>query len=309
MSAVARKIASLPRRVANAPRRLVGRLLDWPPLNFALTNHIPRRSLTRLAGRLARIRHPLVSRPSIALWRFFADVDLADAGQPRYASLHEAFTRELVPGARPLDADARAILSPCDGVLGAMGRIHDGLALQAKGQGYQLSELLLDAALAAEFEGGQYATIRLTAGMYHRFHAPADCVVEGVHFVAGDVWNVNPPALQRVPGLYCRNERAVLRLRLARGGHEVALVPVAAILVASLRLRCLDLRLHLRYRGPSRIRCRARYERGAELGWFEQGSTIIMLLPGGYQPAEGVATGTRVRMGCALYRPGWCLRP
>jgi len=301
MSAVARKIASLPRRVANAPRRLVGRLLDWPPLNFALTNHIPRRSLTRLAGRLARIRHPLVSRPSIALWRFFADVDLADAGQPRYASLHEAFTRELVPGARPLDADARAILSPCDGVLGAIGRIHDGLALQAKGQGYQLSELLLDAALAAEFEGGQYATIRLTAGMYHRFHAPADCIVEAVRFVAGDVWNVNPPALDRVPRLYCRNERAIVQCRLV-DGSRMLLVPVAAVLVASLKLHCLQERLHLRYRGPSSLRCRARYARGAELGWFEQGSTIIVLMPGGFRPADGVATGARLRMGCALFR-------
>ena len=302
MNAVARKIASLPRRVVNAPRQFVGRLLDWPPLNYALTNRIPRRSLTRLAGQVARIRHPLVSRPSIALWRFFADVDLRDAGQPRYASLHDAFTRELKPGARPLDADARAILSPCDGVVGAMGRIRQGMALQAKGQSYPLAELLLDATLAGEFEGGQYATIRLTAGMYHRFHAPANCLVESVRFVAGDVWNVNPPALERVPRLYCRNERAIVQCRLA-DGSRLLLVPVAAVLVASLKLHCLQERLHLRYRGPTSLRCRARYERGAELGWFEQGSTIIVLMPGGYQPAEGIASGTRVRMGRALYRP------
>jgi phosphatidylserine decarboxylase len=302
MNAVARKVAALPGRMLRAPRRLVGRLLEWPALNFALTNRIPRRSLTRLAGRVARIRHPLVSRPSIALWRFFADVDLRDAGQARYASLHDAFTRELRAGARPLDADARAILSPCDGVVGALGRVEQGLALQAKGHSYPLAELLLDAALAAEFEGGQYATLRLTAGMYHRFHAPADCVVEGVQFVAGDVWNVNPPALQRVPGLYCRNERAIVQCRLADGARML-LVPVAAVLVASLKLHCLQERLHLRYRGPSRIRCRARYERGAELGWFEQGSTIIVLMPPRFRPAEGIATGARVRMGRALYRP------
>jgi phosphatidylserine decarboxylase len=282
-------------------RRLVVRLLEWPTLNYALTNRIPRRSLTRLAGRIARIRHPLVSRASIALWRFFADVDLRDADRPRYASLHDAFTRQLMPGARPLDADAHAILSPCDGVAGAMGRVERGMVLQAKGQAYALADLLLSAQLAAEFEGGQYATIRLTAGMYHRFHAPASCTVESVQFVAGDVWNVNPPTLARVPALYCRNERAIMQCRLDDGARML-IVPVAAVLVASLRLHCLQQRLHLRYRGPTHLRCRAHYERGAELGWFEQGSTIIVLLPPGHEPAEGIATGARLRMGRALYR-------
>ena len=166
---------------------------------------------------------------------------------------------------------------------------------------YPLAELLLDATLAGEFEGGQYATIRLTAGMYHRFHAPADCIVEAVRFVAGDVWNVNPPALDRVPRLYCRNERAIVQCRLV-DGSRMLLVPVAAVLVASLKLHCLQERLHLRYRGPTRLRCRARYARGQELGWFEQGSTIIVLRPGGFRPADGVATGARLRMGCALFR-------
>jgi phosphatidylserine decarboxylase len=283
------------------PRTLAGQLLEWPALNFVLTNRIPRGPLTRFAGWFARIEQPLVRSLSIALWRFFADVDFSDTARSGFTSLHAAFTRELLPGARPLDADPAALLSPCDAIVGAHGLVQAGQALQAKGHAYPLAELLTDAALAEAFEGCEYVTLRLTAGMYHRFHAPADCEVEQVDFVAGDVWNVNPQALARVPRLYCRNERAVLRCRLA-SGEQLLVVPVAAILVASLKLHCLQERLHLRYRGPTRLRCRARYARGQELGWFEQGSTIIVLAPRGQALAAGIATGQRVRMGQALMR-------
>ena len=89
------------------------------------------------------------------------------------------------------------------------------------------------------FRNGCYITLRLTSSMYHRFHAPYDCNVDSVTHVSGDTWNVNPIALKRVERLFCKNERAVIRTRLA-GGHAVTLVPVAAILVAGIRLRFLD---------------------------------------------------------------------
>ena len=97
--------------------------------------------------------------------------------------------------------------------------------------------------------------------MYHRFHAPHDCEVRHVTHLSGDTWNVNPIALKRVERLFCRNERAVLRARLA-SGHELALVPVAAILVASLRLHFLDLLLHPRYGGPNELPCRRPLRQG-----------------------------------------------
>jgi phosphatidylserine decarboxylase len=285
------------------PRTLAGRLFEWPTLNFLLTNRIPRRQLTLFTGWFARLEQPLVRWASIGLWRFFADVDFSDTARSGFRSLHAAFTRELLPGARPLDADPAALLSPCDAQLGAHGTVQGGMALQAKGHDYPLAELLTDAALAQEFAGCEYATLRLTAGMYHRFHAPADCEVEQVDFVAGDVWNVNPQALARVPRLYCRNERAVLRCRLD-SGEPFLVVPVAAILVASLKLHCLQERLHLRYRGPTRLRCQARYARGQELGWFEQGSTIIVFAPRGHAMVAGLAAGRKIRMGEALFRRG-----
>ena len=127
--------------------------------------------------------------------------------------------------------------------------------------------------------------------MYHRFHAPHDCTVEQVTYISGDTWNVNPIALERVERLFCRNERAVIRLRLARGGQLMALVPVAAILVASIRLHCLDVLLHLRYRGPQRDRLRRPFTKGQEMGWFEHGSTIIVFAPRGFALCDGIETG------------------
>ena len=126
-----------------------------------------------------------------------------------------------------------------------------------------------------------------------------------VSFIHGDVWNVNPIALKRVERLFCRNERAVIRLRLNDGtpsGTPMALVPVAAILVASIRLHCLNVLLHLRWPGPNEMPCNSAVSKGQELGWFEHGSTIIVFVPPGFELAAGVVQGQRIRMGQALLR-------
>ncbi len=115
--------------------------------------------------------------------------------------------------------------------------------------------------LVRYYGGGQFATLRLTSSMYHRFHAPYDCRVEQVNYISGDTWNVNPIALRRVERLFCKNERAVIRCRLPSGAL-LTLVPVAAILVASIRLKFLDVRLHLRYRGSNQIACDAEFAQG-----------------------------------------------
>ena len=198
----------------------------------------------------------------------------------------------------------QVLASPCDAIVGACGTVRQGQVLQAKGMPYPLHDLLGSSAAAAAWEGGTYITLRLTSAMYHRFHAPADAVVEHVRYISGDTWNVNPIALARVRRLFCRNERAVIDLRLAdaAGGHRLTLVPVAAILVASLRLHFLNLRLHLRYGGPSELPCQAQVHKGQELGWFEHGSTIIAFAPPGFTLAEGIGSGVRIRMGQALMR-------
>ena len=288
----------------NATRRLRDSLLLQEDLNFLLTNRVPRHALTHLMGWYSRLRSPALVRFSLAIWRLFTELDLGEAKKTRFETLHEVFTRELKDGARTVDERAEVLTSPCDAIVGASGTVRQGQVLQAKGMPYPLHELLGSAAAAAAWEGGTYVTLRLTSAMYHRFHAPADAVVEHVRYISGDTWNVNPIALARVQRLFCRNERAVIDLRLAdaAGGHRLALVPVAAILVASLRLHFLNLRLHLRYGGPSELPCHAPVTKGQELGWFEHGSTIIVFAPPGLVLAEGIECGARIRMGQALMR-------
>ena len=282
------------------PRSLTQRLVRHEGLNFVLTNRIPRAALTRAMGWYSRIESPLLTKVSIALWRLFGELDLSDARVQRFGSLHACFTRELKPGARPVDTDPRVLASPCDAIVGACGQVHGLRAWQAKGFDYSVAQLFGSDAAAAPWRDGSYATLRLTSGMYHRFHAPHDARIEHVTYISGDTWNVNPPALRRVQRLYCLNERAALRLRLSRGGHPIALVPVAAILVASLRLHAPDLRLHLRYRGPSEIACDVPLAKGDEIGWFEHGSTIIVFAPAGFALARGIEPGQRIRMGQPL---------
>jgi phosphatidylserine decarboxylase len=282
-------------------RRPIRRLALRDALNFAICNRIPRRLATLAMGRISRYENRWFVAAGLALWRRCGGLDLRDADRARYASLQECVTRRLRPGARPVVGDPRRLVSPCDAIVGACGTIERGWLVQAKDSRYTLGDLLQDRELAAGYENGCFATLRLRAGMYHRFHAPHDCTVERIDYVAGDAWNVNPPALARVQRLFCRNERAVIRCRLASGAL-ITLVPVAAILVASIRLRFVDVRLHLRYRGPNRIACDAYLGKGEEMGWFEHGSTIIALAPAGTALCPGVRPGREIRMGEALMR-------
>ena len=271
-------------------------------LNFLLTNRIPRIALTRAVGWISKIRQPAIRSVLIGLWKLFTDLDLSDAARTRFDSLHDCFTRELKPGARTIDRAPDVMVSPCDGIVGACGEVRQGQLFQAKGFPYPLADLMGSASQAARFVDGCYVTLRLTSAMYHRFHALHDMLLERVDHISGDTWNVNPIALKRVERLFCKNERAVLHVRLAVGGHRVARVPVAAILVASIRLHCVNVLLHLRYRGPNRIDCDARAVKGQELGWFEHGSTIIVLAPCGFDLCAGIAPGVRIAMGSALMR-------
>lgn len=277
------------------------KILHQEDINFLLTNRIPRRLATRWMGWFSKIENSLVARASIAVWRLFADLDLSDARQQSFESLHACFTRALKPGARPIDADPQVMTSPCDAIVGACGTIAGTELVQAKGFPYTLHDLLADPSLVEAYRGGTYVTLRLTSSMYHRFHAPHDGTVERVTYISGDTWNVNPIALRRVERLFTKNERAVIRTRLA-SGHLVTLVPVAAILVASIRLHFLDVVMNMNYRGAATIDCDAAVRKGDELGWFEHGSTIIVFAAAGFRLCSDVREGAIIRMGRALMR-------
>jgi len=275
-------------------------VLGQENVNFLLTNRIPRLAFTRFLGWFSKIELAPIRAGSIALWQLFCDVDLSDAAPRRYRSLHEAFIRELRPGARTIDRRADIVTSPCDAIVGAHGRIERGIALQIKGFPYPIADLLGSAAEAEEFADGWFVTLRLTAGMYHRFHAPHDLAVEQVRYLSGDTWNVNPIALKRIERLFCKNERAPISVRLDGNGSRLVLVPVAAVLVASIRLPWLDRLSNVRAGGARVARSDARFAKGEEMGWFEHGSTIVVIAPPSHAPVESLREGEPIRMGEAL---------
>jgi phosphatidylserine decarboxylase len=235
-------------------------------INFLLSNRIPRQLANRLIGWLSHIESPLLARVAIAVWRQFADLDFSESTAQHFTSLHACFTRQLDPGARPINPDPTIIASPCDAIVGACGAIEHTRLLQAKGFDYTLQELLRDPQLVELYRDGQYATLRLTSSMYHRFHAPYDCRVERVAHIPGDTWNVNPIALKRVDKLFCKNERAIIPLIFPGSETVITLVPVG------------------------------------EMGWFEHGSTILVFAPPGVELCGSVQQGTVIRMGSALMR-------
>ena len=252
-------------------------------LNFLFTNRLPRVALSRFMGWFSRIEHPLVCRPALAAWRTFADLRLDEARKTQFRSLQDCFTRELKPGARTFDPDPWVLASPCDAIVGASGHARAGKVFQIKGSPYTLRDLLCDEALAERYAQGTYATLRITSTMYHRFHAPHDCRVGAVTRISGDAWNVNPPALKRVEKLFCKNSRAIVPIELEASGHPVLLVPVAAILV-----------------GGIVVHDATRFAKGAEMGWFEHGSTILVFTPEKFSLLA--SEGSVIRAGQPLMR-------
>ena len=283
-------------------RSAISKVCQQEDINFLLTNRIPRRLVTRFMGWFSQIEQPLVRELSIATWRLFSDLDLSEARKRRFLSMHDCFTRELKDGARPVENDPSILVSPCDAIVGACGAIAGTTVFQIKGFPYRLEDLMGDGDLSEAHRNGRYVTLRLTASMYHRFHAPHDCRLQRAIYISGDTWNVNPIALKRVERLFCKNERAILRTRLAASGHTITLVPVAAILVASIRLLLRDAPLSLRGGSLNCFPAGMYFAKGQQMGWFEHGSTIIVFAPEEFSLCENVLEGTRIRVGQPLMR-------
>lgn len=285
-----------------APASALARVFLQEDLNFLVTNRIPRRFVTKVVGRVSRIRSRRFTRATLRVWGLFADdLRIHEAESQEFETLHDCFIRRLRPDARPVDADPAAVVSPCDALVGECGLVREGQVLQAKGFPYPLLDLLQDPALAARYEGGTFVTLRLKANMYHRFHAPLACRLRRVVYVSGDTWNVNPIALRRVERLFCKNERAVLDLEPLEGPGRLTLVPVAAIAVASIRLHALGESLHLDWRGGRELACDATYAKADELGYFHAGSTIVAFATREFALSPTIRPGVVIRMGQRLF--------
>jgi phosphatidylserine decarboxylase len=265
---------------------------------------LPKRALTELLGRLARAR---AGRLTTAVVRGFIaryGVEMADAMQPApgaYKTFNDFFTRALRHGARPLAA--ADLVSPVDGAIASFGALAGDRLVQAKGHSYSTLELLGgDAALAARFAGGHFATLYLSPKDYHRVHMPcAGRLVAMVH-VPGRLYPVNPATARALPGLYARNERVVCVFENAFGPWVQILV--GATIVGSIATVWHGVVSPPRPRSPRRWTYEQRaltLQAGDEMGRFQLGSTVVLLFPAGplaFDPAW--APGRAVRMGEAM---------
>jgi phosphatidylserine decarboxylase len=274
---------------------------------LALLRVLPRVFLSRLFGRLARCRRPRwFARVSIALFHgLYPRIDLAEAaGRSRsdYPSLQDFFTRELVPGARPIGN--AAMVAPSDGAFGESGEIRSGTVFQAKGVPYSVSDFLQDPELARELELGAFATIYLAPWNYHRVHHPVSGDLVAARHIPGDLWPVNRSAVEGIPGLFVRNERAWVAVR---NPHGLAVaVMVGAYNVGSIRLSACP-QLGRSLRGGWSPTHPIPVVAGDPLGVFELGSTVVVLVDRGMRrAAAGLAwplAGASVRVGRSLPFP------
>jgi phosphatidylserine decarboxylase len=266
---------------------------------------LPKNALSRLAGAATRWRAPPAIR--LAAMKGFArryGIDLTECPDLEvYRTFGEFFARPLRPGLRPIADGETVAVSPVDGAVSEVGVAAGGKLVQAKGISYTTAALLADAALAARFEGGAYVTIYLSPRDYHRIHFPLGGAITGYRYVPGRLWPVNPASVRGVPGLFTVNERLVTAIQTPLGA--CAVVAVGATIVGRIRafydptipVSNLPRARPVARDYPSPIPV----EKGQELGAFEMGSTVILLLePGRAVLRPDLVEGARVRVGEAI---------
>ncbi len=278
----------------------------WTAVQYALPHH----AISRVVFRLTRWQTPFTT----AVIRWFVrryGVDLSEAVETdpaAYPSFNAFFTRALNPDLRPMPADQTVWVSPCDGRMSQLGAIQSGNVLQAKGRDYTVTQLLGgDAALAQEFEHGQFATIYLSPKDYHRIHMPCAGTLREMIHVPGRLFSVSPVTVQQVPEIFARNERLVCVFDTAQG--PLAMVLVGAINVAAIETVWAGLVTPPAGHALSRRQYGAQtgmtiaLARGQEMGRFNMGSTVVLLLPTGFTFETNWQAQSPIQLGQALGQP------
>ncbi|MEL6300886.1 MAG: archaetidylserine decarboxylase [Pseudomonadota bacterium] len=265
---------------------------------------LPQLLLTRGMRWLSSRQTPWVKNLIIRSLTQMFDINIAEADRAvpdGYASANEFFTRELRAGSRPL-ALAPAWVSPCDGVVSQCGDIENDTLLQAKGFRYRLAELLGDDDVAASYRGGQFVTIYLAPSDYHRVHTPVTGLITTHRHIPGQLFSVNNATAAAVPRLFSRNERRVFCFGSA--GSEAALVMVGALNVGSISTPWgADSEAGALHSVTSLPLPPERLTRGDTLGWFNLGSTVILVLPPSVRLEADVKSGAVMRTGQAIAQP------
>jgi len=282
----------------------VERLTAGARLFVALQYVLPQHALSRIVRRATRSRWRWLKNTLIRLFMRGYRPDMSDAvvtDQLAYDSFNAFFTRHLAPGTRSFDGPANRICSPVDGIVSMAGPIEGDALLQAKGHAYTLGELLAgDAVLAARYRGGRYATVYLAPYNYHRIHMPLDGALRASWYVPGRLFSVNVATAASVPRLFARNERVICDFDGAGGAFAVVLV--GALFVGSMSTAWHGEVSARRPRRPTllpAIAASARSaRRGAALGCFNMGSTVILLLaPGTGEWQPELLSGCVLRAG------------
>ena len=279
------------------PGGLGGRLFVW--FQYLLPQH----GLSRLVLSATRVRTRWFKNCLIRGFLKLYRVDMTEAAENdpyRYASFNEFFTRPLKIGARPIAREDDAIVSPVDGCVSEAGTLDGDRLMQAKGRCYRLSELLAAQPWASRFEGGSFATIYLAPFNYHRVHMPLRGTLRETVYVPGRLFSVNTVTVRHVPQLFARNERVLTLFEAGQGSFAV-------VLVGALNVGCMatvwagDITPAAR-RAIARIpSAPTTLEKGAELGRFNMGSTVILLFePNRIRWAPEVRAGSEVRLGRPL---------
>lgn len=272
-------------------------------LGVRLQYLLPKNLISAALYRIARSRRAWIRRPLIRWFANHFGIDMSEARIERledYETFNAFFTRELKAGARAVDTDARSVVSPVDGDLTQFGALEHGRLMQAKGLGYTLDALLGEPAVPAGFDSGRFATLYLAPRHYHRVHAPFAGRLVMTRYIPGTRFSVNRATAAVIERLFCRNERVVLRFEAAFGDAYVVLV--GALNVSSISTAALGEIAS----GPAR---EWRHEpavaiaKGDELGRFNLGSTVIVILPAGvFELDAGLADGDALSMGERLGR-------
>jgi len=270
---------------------------------------LPKNALSRLVGRLADARLPgALLRPAMRAFARRYRIDLSECPPlERYPTFGRFFARPLLPGLRPIAPGDSLPVSPVDAVVSEHGLATAGRMVQAKGIDYSVAGLLGDAELGRRFEGGAWATLYLSPQDYHRIHFPLPGRVTGWRYVPGQLWPVNAASVRTVPGLFTVNERLVTLLDSPVG--LVAIVAVGATVVGRVRAHYDPAVPATDQPGAEGVQ-RGDYatpipvKKGAELGAFEMGSTVILVFePGRVRLGPALATGARVRVGQPIGEP------
>jgi phosphatidylserine decarboxylase len=274
-----------------------GRLFVW------FQHLLPQHALSRLVLRATRVRTPWFKNWLVRGFLKLYPIDMTEAAQgdpSSFGSFNEFFTRALKPGARTIAADPDAIACPVDGAISEAGKIDGERLLQAKGRSFSLTELLAAQPWAKSFEGGSFATIYLAPFNYHRVHMPLRGDLEDTVYVPGRLFSVNAVTASHVPNLFARNERVLTLFDTAFG--QVALVMVGALNVGSMATVWAGDITPAARRVMTRLPVpHVSLEKGAELGRFNMGSTVILLFqPGRARWLGDVRAGAIVRLGQSL---------